>query len=86
MEDEWNHLALANQLTGETLDMALYVNFEKSLTPPGNVTLNQETVPEKYMVSGTRQYSFGSLDELLVFPGFLLDSQIAQLNQTYQGM
>ena len=82
VEGQWNHIAVAYQKVGETLDLALYVNFEKSLTPAENDTLNQEPVIEKYIASGDDRNAFGNLDELLIFPEFLTDAQIAKLNQT----
>ena len=81
MEGEWNHIAAVYQKTGDTLDLALYVNFEESLTPAENDTLSQEPVIEKYIASGDDRSAFGNMDELLIFPEFLTDAQIAKLNQ-----
>ena len=83
--DEWNHVAFAYQYTGETLDMAVYLNFKKAVTTMDNSTLTQEIFPERYMGGGT-SFGFGILDELTIFPEFLSESQIAQLNQTFPDM
>ena len=85
VEGEWNHLSLAYRHMGETLDVALYANFEKSSMATQNNPLRQQAVTEKYMGGGDERSAFGIMDEL-IFPEFLSDSQIAQLNQTYKGM